>query len=157
MCVLFVLHGFKLVVDTYQLFFIVQNHFIRSMVIISVFQSMNNVFLHLIYLLFVFISFCLSFFTSFYICVFVVITAVFKVLPEIAWIEVFHHRQTWYCLFFFGCTGLEKIFRVVTKKIGRWGNWKHKYGIYIFSKRKKAFFNTLFISYQLYNKLQNSS
>jgi hypothetical protein len=45
---------------------------------------------------FVFISFCLSFFTSFCICVFVVITAVFKVLPEIAWIAVFHHRQTWY-------------------------------------------------------------
>jgi hypothetical protein len=30
--------------------------------------------------------------------------------------------------FFFGCTGLEKIIRVVTKKIGRWGKWKHKYG-----------------------------
>jgi hypothetical protein len=46
---------------------IIQNHFIRSMVtgIISVFQSMNNIFLHLIYLLFVFISFCLSFFVSF--------------------------------------------------------------------------------------------
>ena len=54
------------------------------MVIIPVFQSMKNIFLHLIYLLFVFISFCLSFFTSFCICVFVVITAVFKVLPEIA-------------------------------------------------------------------------
>jgi hypothetical protein len=39
---------------------------------------MNNIFLHLIYLLFVFISFCLSFFTSFCICVFAMITAVFK-------------------------------------------------------------------------------
>ena len=71
--------------NTVSVIFIVQNHFIRSIpVIIPVFQSMNNIFLHLICLLFVFISFCLSFFTSFCICVFVVITAVFKVLPEIA-------------------------------------------------------------------------
>jgi hypothetical protein len=84
-------------------------------------------------------------------CVFVLITklTVFKVLPEIAWIAVFHHRQTWYCLFF-GCAGLQKIFRVVTKKIGRWGNWKHKYGkIFVFLNKKTAFrfFNILFISY----------
>jgi hypothetical protein len=36
-------------------------------------------------------------------------TAVFKVLPEIACIA-----------------GLKNIFRVVTKKIGRRVNWKHK-------------------------------
>ena len=150
MYVLFVLHGFKLVVDTYQLFLLFKiTSYIRSMVIISVFQSMNNIFLHLIYLLFVFISFCLSFFASFCICVcLVLITAVFKVLLEIAWIAVFHHRQTY---FFFGLYRTRKqIFRVVTKKIGRWGIGNTNMANIFFSKPKKKafrFFNILFISY----------
>ena len=59
---MFVLHGLKLVVDTYQLFLLFKiTSYIRSMVIISVFQSMNNIFLHLICLslsLFLFVFFC---------------------------------------------------------------------------------------------------
>jgi hypothetical protein len=31
----------------------------------------------------------------------------------------------------------KKIFRVVTKKIGGWGNWKHKYGKYFFFVNQK--------------------
>ena len=158
MCVLFVLHGFKLVADTYQLFLLFKITSLGQWLSYLYFRAWIIYFTS--YLLIICFHFFLSFFFRFILytgmCVLVLNTAVFKVLPETACIAVFHHRQTWYCLFF-GCTGLENIFRVVTKKIGRWGNWKHKYGIYIFSKQQKAFFNTLYISYQLYNKLQNSS
>jgi hypothetical protein len=51
--------------------------------------------------------------------------------------------------FFSVCTGLETIFRVITKTIGWWGNWKHKYGTHKNLSKKKAFmlFTILFISY----------
>jgi hypothetical protein len=127
MYVLFVLHGFKLVVGTYQLFLLFK--------ITSLGQWLSYLYFKpwiiFCYILFIYYLFSfLSVFLFSYKCVFVLMTAVFKVLPEIAWIAVFHHRQILINLFFSVCTGLEKIFRVVTKKIGQWGNWKHKYGKY---------------------------
>jgi hypothetical protein len=94
--VLFALHGFKLVVDTYQLFLLFKITLLGQWLSYLYFRAcIISVYILFIYYLFIFcFHFFLSFFFRFilYMCVFVLITAVFKILPEIARIAVFHHR-----------------------------------------------------------------
>ena len=128
MYVLFVLHGFKLVVDTYQLFLLFKITSLGQWLSYLYFRAwIISFYILSIYYLFSFLSVFLFSFHFVYVCVCIDYSC-FQGFTRNSRLTVFHHRQTWYCLFFFGCTGLEKIFRVVTNKIGRWGNWKHKYG-----------------------------